>query len=355
MKIPVALQRNAINVITPIVGVLAAFVLVAVFLLLLGRNPVNVYGEMFSSAFGDAFSVSETLVVATPVIFCGLGVAVAAWFGLLSVGAEGQLYVGAIGSTCVALSFPEIPGWGLLPLMLICGAFLGAIWSGIPGLLKATLDVNETIVTLLLNYVAILVLEYSLHGPLQDSESFSWPQTAAFSSNAELPRFGVGRLHWGFAIAVVAAFVCWLILTKTRIGFIVRVVSNNKNAAFYAHYPVMKYIVIAMLVSGGLAAVAGFCQVSAIEGRLRSGISPGYGYTGFLVAWLARNHPIGIIFFSIFLAGILSGGDSLQLKEGLPFATVNILQGTILLCLLSAEYFSNRLKNRLGSGGLIDG
>ncbi len=355
MKLSASSKLKIVSFATSLIGVLSAFVIVGVFLAVIGRNPVSVYCEMFASAFGDSFCISETLVVATPVIFCALGVAVAAWFGLLSVGAEGQLYLGAIGASWIALAFPELSSWSLLPLMIISGALCGAVWSGIPGLLKAKLDVNETIVTLLLNYVAILVLEYLLHGPLQDPESYSWPQTASFSSNAELPRLGLGRLHLGFVFAICTAIICWLVVAKTRIGFVIRVLSNNKNAADYAHYPVVKYVVFAMMISGALAATAGFCQVSAIEGRLRAGISPGYGYTGFLVAWLARNHPIGIVIFAVFLAGVLSGGDSLQLREGLPFATVNILQGTILLCLLSADFFSMKLQYRLGLRGITHG
>jgi len=327
-----------------VAAIFAAFFVVGVFLFLVGRNPISAYVGILRSGFGSSFAISETFVAATPIMLCALGVAIAAWLGLLSVGAEGQLYLGAVGATFVALRLPNAPAWLLLPLMATGACICGAVWSAVPGCLRAKLNVNETIVTLLLNYVAILLVEYLVHGPWQDPESYSWPQTPAFQSAAELPRWAGTRLHLGFIIAMVTAFVCWAMVARTRVGFVARVIGGNPNAASYAHYPVARYLIIGMALSGAVAALAGLCQVSAIEGRLRTGISPGYGYTGFLVAWLARNHPLGIVAVSVFMGALMSGGDSLQLREGLPFATVNILQGAILLFLLCADYVRERLR-----------
>jgi ABC-type uncharacterized transport system permease subunit len=327
-----------------VVAVFAAFVAVAVFLLILGRDPFQTYIGIFSGAFGNRFAITETLVAATPVMLCALGVAVAAWVGLLSVGAEGQLYLGAVGATYVALSLPHAPTWQVLPLMFLASCMCGALWSGIPGLLRAKFSVNETIISLLLNYVAILLVEYLVHGPWQDPTSYSWPQTAAFSSSAALPRWSGTRLHLGLCFGLALAILFSAINSRTRTGFMMRVIGANPKAASYAHYRVSRYLLLAMLVSGAVAALAGFAQVSAIEGRLRTGLSPGYGYTGFLVAWLARHNPLAIILVSVLMGGLLSGGDSLQLTQKLPSATVNILQGFIFFFLLCSDYLMDQFR-----------
>lgn len=326
-----------------IAAAVLAFLLTAIFLLAVGRDPVAIYTGIWQGAFGDQFSLSETLVAATPIMLCALGVAVASWVGLMNVGVEGQLYLGAIGATIVALNFPDAAPWQVLLLMFVVSAGFGAFWSAIPAVLRVWLGVNEVIVSLLLNYVAILLVEFLIHGPWQDPSSTSWPQTAAFPASAELPHLPGARVHLGIVFGVVLSLFFAVLMPLTRTGFIARVIGESKDAAEYSHYPVGRYQILAMILSGAIAALAGFGQVSAIEGRLRSGISPGYGYTGFLVCWLARHNPIGIIVVSILVGGLLSGADSLQLTAKLPFATVNILQGMIFFCLLASEQFIRKL------------
>jgi len=321
---------------------LASLVVVGLLLLTQGRDPFRTYQGMFIGAFGSAYAVTETLVAATPIMLCALGVAVGAWVGLITIGAEGQLYMGALGATYAAMSMPHSPAWQVLPLMFCSACLLGALWSGIPGLLRARFGVNETILTLLLNYVAVLIVLYLIHGPWRDPLSFSWPQTAAFSPAAQLPRFGSTRLHLGLCFGVGIAGLLWMARSRTRWGFIAKVVGAGPRVAAYAHYPVARYLVGAMLLSGAIAAIAGMGQVSAIEGRLRAVLSPGYGYTGFLVAWLARHNPIGIVLVSVLMGGLLSGGDSLQLGERLPAATINIIQGLIFFFLLGSERYIKR-------------
>lgn len=335
-------RRPVVYVAGSVAAVVAALVVVALFLAVAGRNPFETYAGIASSAFGSWFAWSETLVAAIPLMFCGLGVAIAARVGLMSIGAEGQLYIGAAAAAVVALEVKGLPSWQLLPLMMLAACVAGAAWSGVPGFLRARLGVNETIVTLLLNYVAILLIEHLLHGPWQDPASYSWPQTPEFPAAAELPRFGTSRLHAGFWIALVVAGTFAIVLARTRIGYVARIIGANPAAARQARYPVARYLVVAMLLSGAVAALAGFCQVSAIEGRLRSGISPGYGYTGFLVSWLSRHDPVAIVIVSILMGGLLSGSDSLQLNQGLPFATVNIVQGCIFFFLLCSERLVQR-------------
>lgn len=319
-------------------SILCGFAAMAIFLMLSGRNPLAIYTGIFTGAFGDSFSISETLVAATPIMFCALGVAIAARVGLMNIGVEGQLLMGAIGSTFVALSLPQTtPAWLMLILMGLSACVFGALWSAIPAILRVFSDVNETIVSLLLNYVAALVVEFLIHGPWQDPGTTSWPQTMAFPACAELFHLDGSRVHLGLFMAVAIGFILMVVLCGTRAGFKAQIIGDNKDAAVYAKYPVKRYLIMAMLLSGAVAALAGFCQVSAIEGRLRSGLSPGYGYTGFLVCWLSRHNPLVIIITSVLLGGFLSGADSLQLSEKLPFATVNILQGMIFVFLLASE------------------
>ena len=340
-------QRAIVSIAGSLCSIAFGLMAVALFLMLAGRNPVSIYAGIFSSAFGDSFAISETLVAATPVMLCALAVAIAARVGLMNIGVEGQLLAGAIGSTFVALTMPAAtPAWEMLLLMCIAGCLCGALWSAIPALLKVLLNVNETIVSLLLNYVAALVVEFLIHGPWQDPTTTSWPQTQAFPPSAELLHLPGCRVHLGLLIAVGIGVILMIVLHKTRAGFRASVIGNNLDAARYAHYPVSCYLIVAMLVSGAVAALAGFSQVSAIEGRLRSGLSPGYGYTGFLVCWLARHNPLAIIVTAVLLGGFLSGADNLQLSEKLPFATVNILQGAIFLFLLASERNIRRLAEK---------
>lgn len=329
-------------------SVFCGFAAVAGFLILAGRNPLSIYTGILGSAFGDNFAIAETLVAATPIMFCALAVAIAGRVGLMNIGVEGQLLAGAIGSTFAALTLPAtLPAWVMLLSMGIAACICGALWSGVPGILKTGLNVNEAIVSLLLNYVAALVLEFLIHGPWQDPDTASWPQSQAFPECAELWYLTGSRVHLGLFIAIATGLILMTVLHKTTIGFRARVIGDNPEAAIYAHYPVKRYLLAAMLLSGAIAALAGFSQVSAIEGRLRSGLSPGYGYTGFLICWLARQNPLAIIVVSILLGGFLSGADSLQLSEKLPFATVNILQGAIFVFLLASEPYLQSVSEKI--------
>ena len=339
-------RRAGLYVLGSVFAVVLAFAITAIFLLVVGRDPLTVYAGIYQGAFGDKFSFSETLVAATPIMLCGLGVAIAQWLGMMNVGVEGQLYLGAIGATYVALHCPFTQNWQLLPVMLIAAAICGALWSLIPALLRVYIGVSEVITTLLLNYVALLLVEFLIHGPWEDPNNVSWPQTAAFPAAAELPHFFDTRVHLGIVFGIAIALFFAFLLPTTKIGFISRVIGSNPDAAEYAHYKVKRYQIWAMIISGAVAALAGFSQVSAIEGRLRSGLSPGYGYTGFLACWLARHNPIAIVVVSILIGGLLSGADSLQLSAKLPFATVNILQGMIFFCLLASEQFVTKLVNK---------
>jgi simple sugar transport system permease protein len=258
---------------------------------------------------------------------------------LWNIGAEGQFYWGAIGATAVALFIlsPEHSPWVMIPAMIAAGMIGGALWGFIPGFLRATTGASETITSLLLNYVAILFADYLLHGPWRSPGSFGFPGTDTFPRNAWLPRYDNYRVHLGLLIGLAVAAFLLVIFRRTRFGYEVAVIGQNDRAARYAGMPTKRMIVIVMMVSGALAGLGGMSEVAGIGHQLQRNFSPGYGYTAIIVAWIGRLHPVGIILSSFFLAALLTGGDQLQMRMGLPAAIAPMLQGLLLFFLLGGE------------------
>jgi simple sugar transport system permease protein len=239
---------------------------------------------------------------------------------------------------------PFVPPFLLLPTAIIVGMAAGAAWAGIPALLKTRLGVDETLVTLMLNYVAILFSEGLYYGPWRDPEGYGFPGTKPFPEAAWLPRFA-GRAHTGLFFAVIAGIVLWVVLKRTRWGFELNMIGKNKSAARCLGVNVKRNIVVALLVSGALAGLAGSCEVTAISHRLQQGLSIGYGYTAIIVAWLSQLNPIAALFVGILLAALLVGGDQIQMIMGLPAAMSHVLQGMILFPMLAGSLFTEfRLK-----------
>ncbi|MBI3988561.1 MAG: ABC transporter permease [candidate division NC10 bacterium] len=313
-----------------------AFLAVGIFLWAFGKNPVRAYGEIFQGALGSTYGLTELLVKMTPFILCASATALPARIGLINVGAEGQLHTGALIATWGALTFGDLPRGILLPFLVILGFAGGAIWGSFSGALRTMVGLNETISTLLLNYVAVLLVEHYVHGPWKDPASFNWPFTAEFTEAARLPTFGSSRVHFGLVFALTAVVVLYLVLRKTRWGYEMRVIGDNAEAARRAGIPIGRYIVLTMFIGGGLAGLAGMAEVSAIQGRLRPGISTGFGYTGFLVSWLASHHPIGIVIMAFLLGVLALGGDMIQINLGLPYSTVNIIMALIFFIVLGS-------------------
>ncbi len=260
--------------------------------------------------------------------------ALPARIGLINVGGEGQLYMGAWLATAGALAFPGQPAFILLPLLIVLGFIGGGVWALVPGALRALRLVNETISTLLLNYVAPLIVSYFVFGPWRDPQNSSYPQSPAFAEAARLPTFFHSRIHAGLIIALACLVLYWFATTHTRFGLEMRAIGGNPEAARRLGIPLFRYILAVMFVAGGFAGLAGMAEVSAIQGRLVSEISPGYGFVGFLVSWLARATAGGIVAMSFLFAVISSVGDILQITQGLPFAVVNILMAVILFIVL---------------------
>lgn len=335
-----ASRSTAFRILSPVAAVLAALVFGALFLKLSGFDPLAVYGGMWRGAFGDAYGLSETLVKAIPIALCAMGITVAFRMALWNIGAEGQLYAGAVAATGLALSFPDAPALMLLPAMVAAGMAAGALWALIAAIPRAWLGANEILTTLMLNYVAIFFSEYLIHGPWKDPAGFNFPLSPAFSEAARLPSFGDTRIHAGILFALAAAAVLTVALRKTTWGYEVRLIGSNPVAARYAGVSIPRHILIALAVSGALAGLAGMAEVSAITGRLQYGLSPGYGYSAIIVAWLAKLSPAGILIMSFLFGGLLVGGYAVQFI-GVPAAAVNMLQGAMLFFWLAAEFFGS--------------
>ncbi len=317
-------------------ALLLALLVFAGLLLLLGKNPLTIYAAIYQGTLGNSYGWGEIVVKMIPFILCALATAIPARVGLVNVGGDGQIYIGAWLATWVALNGAAIPAPLLIPLLFVAGALGGALWGGLVGWLRARFSLNETISSLLLNYVAILMIDYFVHGPWKDTSGGNWPYTAEFAPNARLATFGTTRISIGILVALAAvAFYAWL-MSRTRWGYNMRVVGGNPEAARRSGLNINRYIIGAMLLGGAMAGIYGMIEVTAIQGRLRGGISGGYGYVGFLVAWLAGHRPLRIVVMAG-LMGILSvGGDAIQLA-GLPSATTSILMALILFFVLGLQ------------------
>ena len=322
----------------PVASILVALLVGAVLILVTGENPLTVYQAMLNGAFGSPNAIAETLVKTTPLLLAGLGVAVAFQMQLWNIGAEGQLYMGAVAATGAALFLvPSWPAPALIAAMVVAGLAGGAAWGVIPGGLRAYLGANEIITSLMLNYVAILLADYLIHGPWRDPAAFGFPGTPRLPEAAALPSWGVTRVHLGLGFGIIAAVVLWLLLRRTRWGYEIRVTGENARAAHYAGMPTKRTIIAVMALSGALAGLAGMSEIAGVGHQLQRSFSPGYGYTAIIVAWLGRLHPAGIVLVAILLAGLLVGGDQIQMTMGLPAAIAPMLQGVILFCVLGGD------------------
>ncbi|MBC9783874.1 ABC transporter permease [Heliobacterium chlorum] len=341
---------NLVLVMVPVLSVVIGLIFTGLFIALTGKDPLEVYLLMFDGAFGSAYGISETIVKSIPLLICALGLSIAFRMQLWNIGAEGQLYMGAFGATWAALTFPDWPAYQLLPAMMVAGFLAGGLWGLLPAIPRAYFKVNETITTLLMNYIAILWVDYLVVGPWKDPKSFNFPISPQFTEGAILPTLGTSRIHMGLVFGVVVALLLYIVLNYTRWGFEIRVSGESPAAARYAGMNYVKNILLVMFISGGLAGLAGMTEVSAITQRLQHGISPGYGYSAIIIAWLARLHPAAIVLVSVIFGGMLVGGYSIQ-TSGFSSTTVSMLQGAILFFVVGGEIFVNYRLVRGEKGG----
>ena len=317
-----------------ILAVFFAFAVFGIFIAIIGRDPVEIYTKMFNGTLGSKVGLSEVGVRMIPFVLAALAASIPARVGLINVGGEGQLYIGAWASTGVAI-YSDIPTiWLMLPAMAIAGFIGGAIWDGLAIALPHFRNVNAVITTLLSNYVAILFVNVFVFGAWKNPAGFGYPYTSNFEVQAVLPTIFDTRLHMGLVLPVVGIIATYMFLSRTRWGANMRAVGGNPDAARRRGIPVLRYIIIAMLIGGGLAGLAGMSEVSGIQHHLRPGISNNLGFMGFLASWMANHNPIAIIGTCFLIAIIVVGGDVLQFSGNLPSAAMLILIGLVLFSVL---------------------
>ena len=309
-------------------------VISAALLALVGKSPTQALETLLRGAFGTDFAVTQTILKAIPLALTGLAVALPLLMRLWNIGAEGQLHAGAIGATWAALTFDAWPSAALLPTMIVAAMAAGAFWALLAAVPRAVWGVNEIITTLLLNYVAILAVSYLVIGPWRSATSFNFPVTDVFPASAQLPFLGGSLVHVGVFFPVIAAAALLFLLHRSKWGFEVRMIGASPDAARVAGMSTGKNIVVVMLVAGGLAGVAGMIETTMSFGRLRQGISPGYGYMAIAIAALAGANLIGTLAVAVLFGGFVVGGFALQ-TLGVPQAFVLLLQGIILFCALA--------------------
>ncbi len=322
----------------PLALIVVLFVLACLaFFMINDRAPLSLFMQMVAGGFGDFYSLSESLVQAGPIMLTAMAVALPARLGLISVGGEGQMYAGAVLGTGVVLLGFDWPGFLLMPLMLLGGMLGGALYGLMPALLKTRLGINETIATLLLNYIALLLVSFLVHGPWRNPASLGWPATIEFPSGAVLPTLWASRMHVGLILAVCIAFAMHWLVTHSRWGLALHVLRSNPRAGATAGLSHTTNVVLVLCLGGLLAGLAGIAEASVIHGRLQAGIAGTYGLTGFLVAWLAGQHFLRIIPISVLMGGLLASADTLQLFAQLPAASAVILQATLFAIVLAVN------------------
>ena len=325
----------------PIGAVLFTLAISALLVLWAGAPVAQTYGLLLKGGFGSVFALSETFTRAIPLILTGLAAAVAFRARLFNIGAEGQLYAGALAAVAVGGQHGgtglEWSPWVLFPLMMLAAALAGALLLLGPALMKARLGVDEVVTTLLLNFIMLLGVSLMLDGPMKDPTAMGWPQSVALQGELELSKLvAQTRVHTGLLGATALAVMLWALLKYTVIGFDIRAVGANARAAAFAGVPVTRTVVLVALLSGALAGLAGAIEVAGRTSYVTLDMSPGYGYSGIVIAMLAALHPLGVLAASVFVAGMLVGADSMSRAVGVPTYIADVIVATSLIAVLVA-------------------
>jgi ABC-type uncharacterized transport system permease subunit len=356
--------NSLVDALLPVLATLAALLVGAVMLLLLKVNPIVAYKALWDGAFGSSNSFAETLVKAAPLLLVALGICISFRGDVINIGGEGQMMVGAILATWVGLTFTGLPGWLVVTISMLAGFLGGAIWGGIPGLLKAYFNVNEILSTVMMNAIAVQLMLFLLRGPmidpLQAQKASKIPQTARLLEGFRLPRLAPTRLHLGVLIAVILAVLVYVLLWRTTLGYRIRAVGQNPNASRYAGIKVQRYIVLAMLLSGAFSGLAGATQVFGVNYRMitdgsASGFTGSAGFNGIVVALFGQLHPLWSIPASILFGALLVGANKMQRVVQVPSALVTALNGLVVVFVVSSEFLRRRRQRRRLAGAKQDG
>ena len=345
----------------PLFATIAALLVGAIFLLFLGANPITAYAALIDGAFGSFNAFAETLVKSIPLLLVGLGICIAYRGNVTNIGGEGQMIIGALLSTWIGLSFTNLPGWLMIIIAMIAGSLGGAIWGGIPGILKAYFNVNEILSTVMMNAIAVQLMNFMLRGPMIDpvqaQAASQIPQTARLEEAYRLPRLAPTRLHIGFLIAIALAVAVYFLLWRTTLGYRIRAVGQNQPASKYGGVDVKKHIVLALLFSGAFAGLAGMMQVYGVNYRMitdgsATGFTGNAGFNGIVAALFGQLHPLITIPASILFGGLLVGANSMQRVVQVPSALITALNGLVVVFVVASEYF--RKKNQRKRIALMD-
>jgi general nucleoside transport system permease protein len=344
-----------IDSLLPVFATLAALLVGAIMLLFLKVNPIEAYKALWDGAFGTSNAFAETLVKATPLLLVGLGICISFRGDVINIGGEGQMIMGALLATWVGLTFTTLPGWLVITLALLAGFLGGAIWGGIPGILKAYFRVNEILSTVMMNAIAVQLMNFLLRGPMIDPAQAKLasqiPQTARLEEIFRLPRLIPTRLHLGALIAVILAILVYILLWRTTLGYRIRAVGQNPHASRYAGIKVQRYMVLALLLSGAFAGLAGATQVFGVNYRMitdgsSSGFTGSAGFNGIVAALFGGLHPIMTIPASILFGALLVGANKMQRVVQVPSALITALNGLVVVFVVSSEIIRKRRQHR---------
>jgi simple sugar transport system permease protein len=344
-----------VDALLPVFATFAALALGAVMLLVLGANPIRAYGALVEGAFGSGNAIAETAVKAVPLLLVALGICIAFRANVINIGGEGQMILGAIFATVVGLSLPDWPGWVIIPLAILAGFLGGGFWGAIPGALKAYFGVNEILTTIMMNAIAVQLMNFLLRGPMIDPAQAELaskiPQTAALEAAFRLPRWVPTRLHLGALIAVILAFLVYILLFRTVLGYRIRAVGQSPDASRYGGIRVRRQVVIALLLSGAFCGLAGAIQVYGLNYRMitdgsATGFTASAGFNGIVAALFGQLHPLGAIPASFFFGSLLVGANKLQRVMQVPSSFILALNGLVVIFVVSSELWRRRRQRK---------
>ncbi|RWO28738.1 MAG: ABC transporter permease [Mesorhizobium sp.] len=344
---PTALEwiaRRAEALVIPLAALIVGMALFSLFIALVGKSPAQLYETMWRGGFGSWFSVQNSLSRAAPLLLAALGVALPARLGLVVIGGEGAIVLGGVAAAAMGVAASGAPAFFVILVMGVAGLAAGGIWIGAVGALRHYRAVNETISSLLMAYIAIALMNHLVEGPLRDPASLNKPSTEPLAEAYRIGNIPGMDVHWGLVVGIIACILSWLLIEKTRWGFAARIAGGNVRAAQVQGLAVGPLIVGFTALAGGFAGLAGMLEVAAVQGSANASLAAGYGYTGILVAFLARHNPLAIIPVAFLLGGIDASGGLIQRRMDLPDATVLVLQGMLFVVILFSETFYGRFK-----------